>query len=93
MHFSVIARVLGLLLMLFSLTLLSPIIVATIYRETTQESFFLAFAITFSVGMLIWLPNSRSEAELRTRDGFLITVLFWFLLGIGGAVPLCWSNP
>ncbi|HBD12743.1 MAG TPA: potassium transporter [Porticoccaceae bacterium] len=93
MHFSVIARVLGLLLMLFSLTLLSPIIVATIYGETTQESFFLAFAITFSVGMLIWLPNSRSEAELRTRDGFLITVLFWFLLGIGGAVPFVLVEP
>lgn len=93
MHFSVIARILGLLLMLFSITLLPPIVVATIYEESTQQAFFLAFAITFSVGMLVWLPNSRSEAELRTRDGFLVTVLFWLTLGLVGALPLILVDP
>lgn len=93
MHFSVIARILGLLLMLFSVTLLPPIAVAMIYEEKTQQAFFLAFAITFSIGMVVWLPNSRSEAELRTRDGFLVTVLFWFLLGVGGALPFMLVDP
>ncbi len=93
MHFSVIARILGLLLMLFSVSLLPPIVVATIYEEQTQQAFFLAFAITFSIGMLVWLPNSRSQAELRTRDGFLVTVLFWLTLGLGGALPLSLVDP
>ena len=93
MHFSVIARILGLLLMLFSVSLLPPIVVATIYEEQTQEAFFLAFAITFSIGMITWLPNSRSQAELRTRDGFLVTVLFWLTLGLGGALPLSLVDP
>jgi trk system potassium uptake protein TrkH len=93
MHFSVIARILGLLLMLFSVTLLPPIVVASIYGEQTQQAFFLAFAITFSVGMIVWLPNSRSEAELRTRDGFMVTVLFWLTLGLGGALPLTLVDP
>ena len=93
MHFSVIARILGLLLMLFSVSLLPPIVVATIYEEKTQEAFFLAFAITFSIGMMTWLPNSRSQAELRTRDGFLVTVLFWVTLGLGGALPLSLVDP
>ena len=93
MHFSVIARILGLLLMLFSVTLLPPIVVAMIYEESTQQAFFLAFAITFSLGMLVWLPNSRSEAELRTRDGFLVTVLFWLTLGLIGALPLMLVDP
>lgn len=88
MHFSVIARILGLLLMLFSVSLLPPIVVATIYGEQNQQAFFLAFAITFSIGMMVWLPNSRSEGVLRTRDGFLVTVLFWLTLGLGGALPL-----
>jgi trk system potassium uptake protein TrkH len=93
MHFSVIARILGLLLMLFSISLLPPIIVATLYGEQTQQAFFLAFAITFSVGMMVWLPNSRSAAVLRTRDGFLVTVLFWLTLGLGGALPLSLVDP
>ncbi len=93
MRFPVIARVLGLLLMLFSGSLLPPIVVASIYGEQTQQAFFLAFAITFSIGMLVWLPNSRSEAELRTRDGFVITVLFWLTLSLGGALPLGLVDP
>ena len=88
MHTSVIARVLGLLLMVFSLTMLPPIVVAQIYGEQTSGAFFLAFAITFSIGTLIWLPFSRSRSDLRTRDGFVITVLFWLELGLVGALPL-----
>lgn len=93
MHYSIIARILGLLLMLFSLTLLVPIAVAMIYQEQTQDAFFLAFAIIFSIGMLVWLPNSRGVGELRTRDGFLVTVLFWVLLSLGGALPLTLAEP
>ncbi|MBL4781035.1 MAG: potassium transporter [Porticoccaceae bacterium] len=93
MHYSTIARILGLLLMIFSLTLLVPIVVAVIYQEQTERAFFLAFAITFSIGTLVWLPNSRSSGELRTRDGFLVTVLFWIMLGLGGALPLALVEP
>ena len=87
MHFSVISKVLGMLLMIFSLTLLPPMLVASIYDENTHQAFFLSFAITFSIGMAMWLPFSRNNADLRTRDGFLITVMFWLELGIVGALP------
>jgi trk system potassium uptake protein TrkH len=83
-----VSRILGLFLMVFSITLLVPILVATIYGEDTQGAFFLAFAITFSLGMLMWLPYSRRPIELRTRDGFIITALFWVVLGLVGALPL-----
>lgn len=82
-----ISKVLGMLMMIFSLTLLPPILVAGIYNETTHQDFFLSFAIIFSIGMLMWLPFSRKNVVLRTRDGFLITVMFWLELGIVGALP------
>jgi len=88
MHLNVIARVLGLLLMIFSLTMLPPILVALFYGETTTDTFFLAFAITVSVGLIFWLPSKRVIAEMRTRDGFLITVFFWLVLTTFGALPL-----
>ncbi len=88
MHLNVIARVLGLLLMIFSLTMLPPILVAFFYGETTTDTFFLAFAITVSVGLIFWLPSKQVAAEMRTRDGFLITVFFWLVLTTFGALPL-----
>ena len=87
MHFSVISRVTGILLMLFSLALFSPVLVALLYREDTIATFAIASAITFSSGLLLVLA-SRSRRELRSGDGFLITVLFYTGLGLFGAIPL-----
>ncbi len=87
MQLSAISRILGLLLMVFSLTLLPPIAVAGIYLEHTRDAFFLAFAITFSLGLLMWVPYRHHKVDLRTRDGFVITVMFWLELGLVGALP------
>ncbi len=88
MHFTIISKVLGLLLMLFSLTLLPPILVSLYYQDATYGSFITAFGITFITGLLIWLPVYRVKKDLRTRDGFLVTALFWIVLAAFGALPL-----
>lgn len=87
MHFSVILRVTGILLSLFSLTMLLPMAVAWLYNETTISAFAVAFGITAGVGLLL-STLVRSGADLRSRDGFLITVLFYVGLGTFGALPL-----
>ena len=92
MHIAVIARVLGILLMIFSLTMLSPILVAWGFEENTSPTFLLAFVITLLVGILFWLPSKNSQGELRTRDGFIVTVLFWLVLSTFGALPLMLSE-
>lgn len=92
MHIAVIARVLGMLLMIFSFTMLSPIIVSSIYGESTSSTFLIAFAITLLSGLLFWLPAMRKKGELRTRDGFFVTVFFWLVLSAFGALPLWLSD-
>lgn len=92
MRLSLIAALLGLLLMLFSLTMLVPIIFAIWYGETTSLLFLSAFSITAATGAILWVPNRDSRASLRTRDGFLITSLFWLVLGTFGAIPLYLSD-
>ena len=92
MHIAVIARVLGMLLMIFSFTMLSPIIVSSIYDESTSSTFLIAFAITLLSGLLFWLPAMSKKGELRTRDGFFVTVFFWLVLSTFGALPLWLSD-
>ena len=87
MRFAIISKILGVLLMLFSLTLMPPIFVSLWYHDGTHVSFLLAFLITFFTGMLAWLPVYRVHEELRTRDGFLVTALFWAVLGLFGSLP------
>ena len=92
MHLAFVSRVLGLMLMVFSTSMLVPIIFATIYQENTLPMFFLAFTITMIVGFLSWLPARNMKGEIRIRDGFIITVLFWLVLSTFGALPFAVSQ-
>jgi trk system potassium uptake protein len=87
-----VIRILGILLMLFSLTMIPPILVASIYRDGGGFAFFAGFLISLLVGLLLFLPRKKLRGELRLRDGFLVVVLFWAVLSLFGAVPLYFSN-
>lgn len=92
MQFTVIQRILGLLLMVFSLTLLPPALIAWTYDDGAQMAFVYSFVVTFMTGLLCWLPVMRVNKEMRLRDGFVVVVLFWTVLGIFGAWPLIISE-
>ncbi len=86
MHLLVL-RVLGILLMMFSLVMLASAAVGLLYEESNLRPFTLAFAITLGTGFALWLPTRKLTGELRLRDGFLAAVLFWTGLGAFGALP------
>lgn len=88
MNWTVVQRILGLLLMMFSLTMLPPVAVSIYYGDLAWFPFVEAFGLTLAAGFLIWLPVHRSKKDLRLRDGFLVVASFWTVLGTFGAVPL-----
>lgn len=88
MHFALIAKVLGLLLMVFSLTMIPPVLVAWIYQDNGEVPFLTSFGITFVLGLALWVPFLRAGGELQSRDGFLVVTLFWAVLGLIGSLPL-----
>ena len=75
-RFVAVQRVTGILLMLFSLTMVSPVIVGLMFGEFTYAPFVTGFWITLLTGTLIWWPARNRVADLKIRDGFLVTVLF-----------------
>ena len=86
MHLTVILRITGTLLTLFSFSFLLPAAVALFFAERTLTTFLSAFAITLISGLVLWLPL-RGKRELRGGDGFLVTALFYLGLGMFGAIP------
>jgi trk system potassium uptake protein TrkH len=87
MQYKVILRILGLLLMVYSLSMLPPILVAFAYHEPIWNAFLISFGITAGTGLLLWLPFHGSKRELKIRDGFLIASLYWCVLSFYGALP------
>lgn len=82
-----VQKVLGLLLMLFSLTMLPPVGVSYFYADGTAQAFLTALVLLLGLGTLIWLPVWNNREELKLRDGFLVVALFWGVLGLAGALP------
>lgn len=83
----VVQRILGILLMVFSLAMIPPIGVALWYGDGALIPFVLAFAITLLIGLLCWLPVRRLQRDMRLREGFMVVTLFWSVLGLFGALP------
>ncbi|MEM7027851.1 MAG: potassium transporter TrkG, partial [Pseudomonadota bacterium] len=88
MQLAVVQRILGILLSLFSFTMVPPMLVSLIYNDDTLLPFLTAFFIILGVGLLLWYPVRNIKNELRLRDGFVVVVLFWAGLGLTGSVPL-----
>ncbi|HHQ41679.1 MAG TPA: potassium transporter [Chromatiales bacterium] len=92
MQLPVVQRILGILLMLFSATMLPPAAVGLLAGDGDYRPFLAAFAATFLTGLVLWLPVARVRREMRLRDGFVVVVLFWSVLGLFGALPLYLSE-
>lgn len=91
-NLSIVQRILGMLLMLFSFTMLPPIGVSLYFQDGDWQPFLDAFVALLVIGALVWWPVRKKVRELRLRDGFLIVALFWVVLGLAGALPLFLSE-
>ncbi len=87
MNIYVVQRVLGILLVIFSLTMLPPALVGLWYGDGGVLAFALTFFVTFILGATIGLPVLRYKQEMRLRDGFVVVAMFWVVLGLFGALP------
>ena len=92
MQLFAIQRILGILLMVFSITMLPPVAVSWLYGEGEATGFIDGFALTLGIGWLFWLPVRNRQQELRLRDGFMVVIMFWTALGLTGALPFMLSE-
>ena len=86
MNYRTVFHNLGNILIIESLFMLVPVLVAVIYHETAGFAFAVPAVRTFLAGFL--LTRVRSETErLRAREGFVIVGLSWIVMSLAGAVP------
>jgi trk system potassium uptake protein TrkH len=83
-----ILNLLGLIVMLFALTLAIPLALALVSPDAAQPAFLYAFAAILGAGGLLWLGTRRFRCELQARDGFLLVSLVWAMLPLAAALPL-----
>ena len=87
MHILSILRIVGILVMCFSCTMLLPAFVALLYGDGGGKAFIQSFVMSAIAGAILWWACHHHKEELRSREGFLIVVAFWVVMGSLGAIP------
>lgn len=87
MRWYAIMRILGILLMVFSLSMLSPLPFSFYYHDTEILPFLAGFGMTLGAGFALWWFNRRAKHELSPRDGFVVVFAMWVVLSLFGALP------
>ena len=87
MQLSIVAKTLGLLLMVFSFAQVPPILVDLMYSEGEYLTFVFSFILTVFGGLLLWWPFRTIKKSFRLREGVLIVVSFWIVLSLFGTLP------
>ncbi len=93
MKFPFTTRILGTLLMIFSIAQVIPGFLAYFFEENEfVYNFILSGFITFVIGCFMFFLAADKNGELRTKDGFIITIFFWTVLGFFGSLPFYLAN-
>ncbi len=92
MQYLVIQRIMGLLMILFSVTTLPPIAAGLVFGDGAVLPFVEAFFALLVIGFLLYFPVRHHKQELRLRDGFMVVVMFWTVLGVAGGLPIYLSG-
>ena len=88
MKFPYTTRILGTLLMLFSFAQIFPGFLAYFFEERNfVYNFIVTGFVTFLIGCFLFFLASEKNGDLRTKDGFIITIFFWTVLGFFGSIP------
>ncbi len=83
-----VAHVFALVIMVFSATMLAPLVLAIWGLDPALLSFVISAVATFLIGALLWLATKRFKRELKTRDGLLLVALTWVALPAVAGLPL-----
>jgi len=88
-----IARVFGLMLMVFSGSYTLPLFTAWIMDDGMAGLFIKHLSIAFVLGGIIWILAKDYVRELKPKDGFQLVVLAWTGLAAISTLPLLEQIP
>ena len=83
-----INKIIGIMLMMFAGTLMIPIVTSLLFSDGNFQTFIVSLLVFFIIGALLYFPNSKiKSSDIKSKEGFLIVVLFWLILSLFGSLP------
>lgn len=86
-NYSMVARIIGWLLMIEAAFLLIPLATCLIYGETDYQAFAITAAVTAAVGAMMTFGLRSRRSDMGKREGFLLTAAVWVVFSAFGMLP------
>ena len=81
------------MLMMFAGTLMIPIATSLSFSDGNLQAFIVSLLIFSIIGGLLYFPNSKiKSSDIKSKEGFLIVVLFWLILSLFGSLPFIFDK-
>lgn len=87
MQVAFIFRLVGIIMVLFALSLIIPLLISLYYDDGSHYVFVKSIAIILVMGLFLTVASTKEESALRTRDGIIVTILAWLSLVLCGSFP------
>lgn len=91
MQATVVFRLVGILIVLFSLSLCIPLLISLYYDDGAHYAFIKPIILMLTVGSILAYSSSTKERDLRVRDGIIITISCWLASTLCGALPFIFA--
>ena len=88
MGWQFILKILGVLLLVFGLTMIFPLVAGLYFGDPILVPLILSLTITVSAGLILFLVFRKARSEvLNQREGMAIVAIGWTAVGLFGALP------
>lgn len=91
MNYSVVAKLVGILLLLEAALMLPAQFISIYYNQSDKGAFFISILIIAAVGFALTRFKTTNQ-KIRTKEGLAIVALGWLLTAVFGALPFVISG-
>ena len=87
MNFSIVIRVLGILMIIEAILMIPSLIISIITAGSDLYGFLIAMAISLGLGFILSRVKTQNKS-ISARDGLAIVSLGWLIFSLMGAIPI-----
>jgi len=92
MNLKIVAKVLGLLLLVEGIAMLFALLVAIIYGGSDIQAFIISSGINLVAGALVSAGSWKAKKDIGKREGFVIVTMVWVVFSFFGSLPYLLSG-
>lgn len=91
-HFKIISRIIGLLLLIEALFMTGAFALSLYYKENITDAYLYTLAATIAAGVFFLYNGRGKERNISRKDGYIVVSLCWIIFSIFGSMLYIFSG-